>query len=88
MSTEKDCITKLLNDDPAVHDNFGPHEKVAAAILELICKEEGGKSIGLTGSWGSGKSTVVKLLEQKLPDKTEMFIFDAWAHEGDPLSEM
>ncbi len=49
--------------------------------------EPGGKTIGLEGDWGRGKSTVVGLLKKHLasdPDSS-VTIFDAWAHQGDPL---
>jgi ABC-type transport system involved in cytochrome bd biosynthesis fused ATPase/permease subunit len=59
----KNCKTILIDDKPASFDEFeGAHEKVAKAISDLIIFEEGGKSIALTGSWGSGKSTVVELI--------------------------
>ena len=43
--------------------------------------------IALEGGWGSGKSTVTRLLKSKLESDNNNFvwIFDAWAHEGDPL---
>jgi energy-coupling factor transporter ATP-binding protein EcfA2 len=83
----------LLDDLPAEHDSFGAHQNIADAILRLVTTERGGRAIMLTGDWGSGKSTVVNLL-QKLAKQTaqsdpmnspEIFSFDAWAHEGDPL---
>ena len=89
----KSCKTKLLADLPAKKDTFGgSHERVAQAIVNLIEEEDGGKAIALTGSWGSGKSTVVELLRSKLDSqdgsrttKYGVFVFDAWAHRGDPL---
>ena len=56
------------------------------AIHELVTTESGGRTVGLEGSWGSGKSTVVKLLAERLdePD-SHVVLFDAWAHERDPL---
>ena len=48
-----------------------------------------GLTIGLEGEWGSGKSTVVKLLQEKLKEnksnRTFVFYIDAWEHEGDHL---
>ena len=85
MDTESSCTTVLISDDPSKTDSFGSHERVAKAIAQLINKEDGGKSIALTGTWGSGKSTVVELMKNHLADDTEVFVFDAWAHEGDPL---
>jgi len=78
---------RLLPDLPADHDAFGPHGRVARAIADLIREEKGGKAIALTGSWGSGKSTVVRLLESKFGDgeQVKVFVFDAWSHQGDPL---
>ncbi|EDP74829.1 putative ATP/GTP-binding protein [Hydrogenivirga sp. 128-5-R1-1] len=86
-STHVDCPTYLLDDLPAEHDAFGSHQLVAKAIAGLIETEKGGKAIALIGPWGSGKSTVVKLLDKEL-DKNKnitLFIFDAWGHHGDPL---
>ena len=45
-----------------------------------------GRSIALVGDWGSGKSTVVELLKKQLSNtQTHLFIYDAWAHQGDSL---
>jgi len=75
--------TVLLNDFPSATDVFGSHEPVASAIGDMVTREEGGKAIALEGSWGSGKSTIVRVLSERL--KGQVFVFDAWAHEGDPL---
>lgn len=87
MSDNSRCRTRLISDTPALEDAFGPHKRVATAIADLIRSEEGGKSIGLEGSWGSGKSTVINLLlaEMKKSEDSTAMVFDAWAHEGDPL---
>lgn len=63
------------------------HEKIANTIYNLICSKEDGITIGLEGSWGSGKSSVVSILEKKLNKEgtTRLVRFDSWAHEGDPL---
>jgi energy-coupling factor transporter ATP-binding protein EcfA2 len=84
------CPTRLLSDSPASEDAFGSHKRIAEAIAELVAGEDGGKSIALTGPWGSGKSTVVSLLKGLFQDgngspKCEVFVFDAWSHQGDPL---
>jgi hypothetical protein len=89
MSEEKrKCDTRLISDAPTREDAFG-HSRVADAIAELITTESGAKCIGLNGSWGSGKSSVVELLRERLQrigrGKIDIFVFDAWAHQGDPL---
>ena len=79
----------------------GPHLRIAQAIAELIrpasednsgnitqgSSDRGGKMIGIEGSWGTGKTTVVDLLRQQLEKDplVEIFVFDAWAHRSDPL---
>lgn len=82
------CPTLLLSDVPTSQDAFG-HRAVARAIADLISTELGGKCIGLTGSWGSGKSSVVEILREEMGKRqdieTELFVFDAWAHQGDTL---
>lgn len=39
--------------------------------------------IGLEGKWGSGKSNVIKILEDKLKEKYTFFTFDAWGNQED-----
>jgi tol-pal system beta propeller repeat protein TolB len=83
------CRTKLLTDEPGSSDDFGPHNRVAKSITNLIIDpEEKGVTIGVEGSWGAGKTTVINLLRKEL-EKDEKNVslvqFDAWAHEGDPL---
>ena len=77
---------KLLREEVASQDAFSQktHEHIADSIVSLIENEKGGTTIGLEGSWGSGKSTVISLMTSKLSD-AKVFIFDAWAHEGDCL---
>lgn len=76
---------RLLDDKPTSSDNFKAHDRVAASIADMIISEEGGKSISLIGHWGSGKSSIIEILKNKLKNKCRVFIFNAWAHEGDPL---
>lgn len=81
------CPTHLIPDQVATKDAF-QHNEVALAIADMVLHEDGGGAIALTGAWGSGKSTVVKFLEAELNQSsppTGTFIFDAWAHQGDPL---
>ncbi len=81
------CPTNLIEDGPAESDEFGGHEEVADAILSICRGERGGRAIGLAGPYGSGKSTIVRrLIASAANSKNEhVWVFDAWAHEGDPL---
>lgn len=87
MTSPTTCRTQLLSDLPAETDRFGSHQRVADAIAEIIASEDGGKVIGIQGDWGSGKSTIIQLLRSRMASnpKVCMLIFDAWAHQGDPL---
>ncbi|CAM2139585.1 KAP NTPase domain-containing protein [Pararobbsia alpina] len=88
-------LPKLLSDEPALVDSFGAHERIASALVTLICTSPGGKSIRLDGAWGAGKSTVVESVKAKLGStanrknttvpKTSTFTYDAWVHSGEGL---
>jgi energy-coupling factor transporter ATP-binding protein EcfA2 len=81
------CPTNFLPDEPVEQDEFGSHERVADALYKTVMEGEGGKAIALVGSWGSGKSTFIKILEGKVKcrENLAVFVFDTWAHQGDPL---
>ena len=85
---ENKPIFNYLPDQASVSDELGGgHQRIADAISDFIQNEknEGGITIGLEGRWGAGKSTIIELLKEKCPDNCYIFIFDAWAHENDPL---
>lgn len=81
----------ILHEDVADQDLLEDqtHFHVSENIYQLIQSSAKGITVGLEGSWGSGKSTVINLLRNKLQDNSEgnclFFMFDAWAHDGDPL---
>ncbi len=87
ISAATRCPTVLIPDRIATEDAFR-HEEIGHAIADMIRGNDGGCAIALTGSWGSGKSTVVSLLAEELKKSerpVQTFVFDAWAHQGDPL---
>ena len=85
LHQERPCRTRLLSDSPTTEDAFRSHDRVAATIADLLTSEEGGRSVALTGSWGSGKSSIVERVRLKLEGEMEVFVLDTWAHQGDPL---
>lgn len=90
-SNKNDYKYELLNEQVSDVDLFPDqtHARVSESIYRLIDGSDKAITIGVEGSWGSGKSTVIELLKGKIYNdkqkKTLFFLFDAWAHEGDPL---
>ena len=63
---------------------------VADTIAEIVVQANGSPiSIGVSGSWGSGKSSMIKLVRRSLEQRTEscaspfIFVkFNAWLYQG------
>jgi len=76
---------KFLQNIPIGEDLFEgkSQEKIACVITQNIEKGDF-QIIGIDGGWGTGKSNLVKIVENKLPDtKYNFFIYDVWGHQGD-----
>ena len=87
MSEERNQTgIKFLDDSPVTKDELKLHENIAKTIESIISltKDKNKKIIGLFGSWGSGKSTVIEMLKNDIGNK-KVFIFDSWSHKGDFL---
>ncbi|MCJ2054523.1 KAP family NTPase [Methylobacterium sp. J-070] len=62
--------------------------RVMAGLAGQMIRDTGGKplSIGISGGWGVGKSSMVKLiasdLREKNPDKLVFLTFNAWLYQG------
>ena len=81
-----------LNNHPKGADLFESksQERLAQALAAHITETDQvndpvfARLIGLQGLWGSGKSNVIKILEDKyLKDKYTFFYFDAWGNQED-----
>ena len=78
---------KFIKDAPSDEDFFGSHGRVSGAVADVIIEPNGIQSIGLLGSWGSGKSTVVKQVEDRLARSAQnihSFNYDAWLNQNAP----
>ncbi len=76
----------MWSDKETVRDflNFGA---VAATAAEMIVQANGqALSLGVSGGWGVGKSSMVKLIRAELAERTERdfaFVeFNAWLYQG------
>ncbi len=68
-------------------DNPIPHESgLSKAIAdEISSNPEQNRIIGLLGSWGSGKSSAIESIKNKLKEKCTIFEYDAWKNEQFPF---
>lgn len=84
---------KLLDEHPVYEDKLGVHKNIANTIREIInditSQDKGKKKniIGLFGTWGVGKSTVINILERESYEDFEVFKFDSWSHKDEFLKE-
>ena len=82
-------MAKILSNEPIGEDLF--ESKSQENIAKSIIKEIGNLGlIGIEGSWGTGKSNLVKIIEKKLNKSSDsegkkysFFIYDAWGHQED-----
>ena len=86
---------RYISNHPKGEDLFeGKSQKrlaqaVAAHIVSTDKEEEKGNKpffsrlLGLEGKWGSGKSNVIKILQDELKEKYTFFCFDAWGNQED-----
>lgn len=90
ISREELGRTPARADEPAnkVEDDLLGRDHLVEAIAEMVADEKQGTpfTIGLLGNWGSGKSTVMKMLQDALKNRDdrerfEFSEFNAWEYE-------
>ncbi len=81
---------QLLPDEPIPADRkqdikFG-HTHIAQVVSELVEKANPPFTIGLFGKWGTGKTTILGLIEREVKEKGITYVhFDVWKYEKDSL---
>jgi len=99
MGTENNNYPRFISSKPCGIDKFGgkSQERLTDAIVKhIISTDENYKAltdedkkkslpriIGLEGSWGVGKSNVIKQIKEKLEKTYYLFEYDAWGHQED-----
>lgn len=89
-------MARFLTDMPASEkeNQFAVHDKIADAIVEEINEDANpeNRRIAIVGDWGSGKSTILSYVDERLKkmeetggDKFCFVVFDLWSHTGDSL---
>lgn len=75
---------RFIREGGEATDEFGAHSRLAKALAQALTDNPPLQVVGLLGGWGSGKSTVVQLVENKLRGKSvRFFLYDAWLHQSD-----
>mgnify|MGYP003450307911 FL=1 len=85
---------KILSNIPEGKDLFKAesHKKIASTISNVIEFQSDSinkQIIGLEGKWGTGKSNIIKIIEEEiskkscLKDKYVFFNYDTWTHHED-----
>lgn len=84
----KRFIPRFILDEPASKNALNGREGLAETIADTIHGDPRIKFIGILGEWGSGKSTIVGMLQALLQSpshgKVLCFTYDAWLHQSDP----
>ncbi len=85
-SNENTIDFELLPDDPSLTDiDFG-HEEVADTLVKIVSSAKPPFTIGLFSKWGTGKTIIAKLIEDKLRNSDiKVVYFDVWKYENDSL---
>ncbi len=93
IHAEITAYPKLIKNMPCEEDLFAgkAHTTIAQNICNTIKNNLDCRMIGLDGSWGSGKSNLLKILEKQLnqqqgkhgKQKFYFFLYDAWGHQED-----
>lgn len=79
---------EIPEETPFKHDKFGREQCADNLIAMFKIYASTGCVIGLNGKWGAGKTTFIKMLEQKLKnDNAHTLYFNAWEHDyiNDPF---
>lgn len=81
---------RFLRDDvieDSSHDKFY-HQSIAKSLEVVIKQSESPLTLGLFGSWGAGKSSIVRILKASIMSnkKVAYIEFDVWKYGGDENS--
>ena len=76
---------RILLDDPALRPGLG-FEDYGAALGEVIEHSKAQFAIGVFGSWGTGKTTLMRAVERRFHARNDIVPvwFNAWRYEKEP----
>jgi predicted KAP-like P-loop ATPase len=77
-------VGHILLDVPAAKPAFGFNE-IAGALANIIQESEPRFAVGVFGSWGSGKSTLMDAIAARIDTQKAIVVpFNAWRYEREP----
>lgn len=73
-------MDRILNDEPSAVDELGraPYKRALAKTI-LLCDTP--FTIGVYGDWGSGKTSLLRLVAQDIGDQAKCVWFNAWLYQ-------
>ena len=81
--TWSDNTFSVCNDEPTLKDTLN-RDQYAKAFANLAESCDTPLVIGLYGTWGVGKTSLMKLIQNELDgNKVQTVWFDAWQHQSD-----
>lgn len=80
----------FLPDEPTDSNQDGffsfYHDLLEPALRDIVKSKTSPKTIGIYGPWGTGKSTIIKMLKADTENlEYPIFVFDAWKYQKDSL---
>lgn len=72
---------RIFNDEPKVQSLALNYDEYVETISKVITHSKPPYTIGIFGTWGTGKSSVMKNVQDKIKDKCDFIEFNAWRFE-------
>jgi hypothetical protein len=72
----------LLDDNPATKDYFNYHKCIDTLTEVILNIKSTPYTIGIFGDWGSGKTTLMSFIKNKLKDKCKTIWFNPWKYDN------
>ena len=83
-SKDGEFFLNLIPDEATSKDYFGIHTKISQTIIKTIRSDlHKPYVIGLFGGWGSGKSSIVKIIKETSSDLFPLIYIDSWCYDKD-----
>lgn len=77
--------TTILTDEP-ISGPMNDIKRYSESVTDIIKHSTPSFSVGIYGDWGSGKTTLMKMIENKLRENNNSILtiwFDAWQYENE-----